>query len=165
LSFRLDSRNSDIVNSYKIRTNNLLKDPSPDNFHKWDIPKVNIETIYKIGTFDFQTAFSTKTHEEIVSGQNVLQTISLIKLEAIRIHLKDKFHFMRIGLVQVVVKPLIRKGINAPIYMFLGDKRLKIYKSSLLLDMINTNMQNIPVFFNCYPDFCVDLSCPIAPEA
>jgi len=42
---------------------------------------------------------------------------------------------------------------------------LKKYKSSLLLAMINANMHNIPVFFNRYPDFCVDLSCPITPEA
>ena len=67
LSIRLDSRNTDVVNSNEIRTNDLIKAPSLDNFHKWDIPKVNIETIYKIGTFNFQTAFSIKTHEEIVS--------------------------------------------------------------------------------------------------
>ena len=69
------------------------------------MPKVNIETICKIGIFSFQTAFSIKTREEIVSLQNGLQTISLIKLEAIQIHLEDKFHFMRSGLVQVAVKP------------------------------------------------------------
>jgi len=45
LSFRLDSRNCDIVNSNVITTNDLIKVPSPDNFHKRDIPKVNIETI------------------------------------------------------------------------------------------------------------------------
>ena len=66
-----------------------------------------------------------------MSLQNGLQTISLIKLEAIQIHLEDKFHFMRSGLVQVAVKPFIRKGINVPICMTLGDKRLKKYKSCL----------------------------------
>ena len=63
LSLKIDSHGSDIVNSNEFRTNDLVKAPSPDNFHKWDIPKVNIETIYKIGTFSFQTAFSIKTHE------------------------------------------------------------------------------------------------------
>jgi len=82
-SFKLDSRNSDVVNSNALMTNDLIKALSPNNFHKWDIPKVNIETIYKIGTFIFQTAFSFKTHEEIVSLQNGIQTISLIKVEAI----------------------------------------------------------------------------------
>ena len=66
-----------------------------------------------------------------MSLQNGLQTISLIKLEAIQIHLEDNFHFTRSGLVQVAVKHFIRKGINVPIYMALGDKRLKKYKSCL----------------------------------
>jgi len=29
----------------------------------------------------------------------------------------------------------------------------------------NINMHNRPIFFNCYPDFYVDLSCPMTPEA
>jgi len=50
--------------------------------------KVNIETIYKIDAFRFKTAFSIKTHEAIVNLQkNGLQTISLIKPEAIQVHL------------------------------------------------------------------------------
>ena len=66
-----------------------------------------------------------------MSLQNGLQTISVIKLEAVQIHLEDNFHFTCSGLVQVAVKPFIRKGINVPIYMPLGDKRLKKYKSCL----------------------------------
>jgi len=31
--------------------------------------------------------------------------------------------------------------------------------------MINTNMHNRPVLFNCYPDFCVGLSCPMTTKA
>ena len=91
LSFRVDSHSSDIVISNEIRIHSLVKVPSPDNFHNWDIPKVSMGTIYKIGTFSFQTAFSIKTHEEITSLQNGLQTISLIESEVIEIHLKDKF--------------------------------------------------------------------------
>ena len=89
MSFKRDSRSSDIVNSNEFRTKDLVKSPSPDNFYKWDTLKVNIKTIYKIGTFSFQIAFSIKNHEDIMSLQNGLQTISLIKPEAIQIHLKD----------------------------------------------------------------------------
>jgi len=122
LSFKIGSHGSEIVNSNEFRTNDPIKAPPPDNFHKWDIPKANIETIYKISTFSLQIAFSIRTHEEIASLQNGLQTISLIKPEVIQMHLKDKFRFMHIGLVQVAVKPSIRKGINGPIYMALRDK-------------------------------------------
>jgi len=31
--------------------------------------------------------------------------------------------------------------------------------------MINTNTHNGSIFFNCYPDFYVDLTCPMTPEA
>ena len=50
-----------------------------------------------------------------MSLQNGLQTISLIKLVAIQINIKDKFHFMRIGLVQVAIKCFMGEWINAPI--------------------------------------------------
>ena len=76
----------------------------------------------------------------------------------------DKFRFMRICLIRVAVKPFIIKGINTPIYMALRDKRLRKHKSSPLA-MINSNIHNGLIFFNCYPDFCVDLTCPMTPEA
>ena len=96
--------------------------------------------------------------------QNGLQTIDMIKQNAIDNHLQAKYRFMHIGLVQVAIKPLLKKGINAPIYMALRDKRLRKYKSSLLA-VIQTNICKGPIFFNCYPDFMVDLTCPMTTEA
>ena len=43
----------------------------------------------------------------------------MIKQTSIDSHLKAKYRFMHIGLVQVAIKPLLKKGINAPIYMAL----------------------------------------------
>ena len=71
---------------------------------------------------------------------------------------------MHIGLVQVAVKPLLRTGVNALIYLALRDKRLRHYKSSLLA-MIQTNVCKDPIFFNCYSNFMVDLTCPMTIEA
>ena len=99
-----------IVDNNEFRTTDLIKTLSPANFRKWDIHKVDLETIYRIGTFSFRTAFSIQTHKEIVTLQNGLQPVSFIKPEAIEIHLKDKFHFMHIGLVHVAVNPFPRKG-------------------------------------------------------
>ena len=31
--------------------------------------------------------------------------------------------------------------------------------------MVNASIHNRPIFFNCYPAFCVDFTCPMAPEA
>ena len=71
---------------------------------------------------------------------------------------------MHIGLVQVAVRPFIRKVDNVPIYMALTDKSLKKNKSSLLAT-INTNIHNRPIFLNCYPAFCIDFTCPTTQEA
>jgi len=71
---------------------------------------------------------------------------------------------MHIGLVQVAIKPLLKKGVNAPIYMALRDKQLHKYKSSLLA-VIQTNICKGPIFFNCYPDYMVDLTCPMTTKA
>ena len=71
---------------------------------------------------------------------------------------------MHIRLVQVAIKPFIKKVNNVPIFMDLRDKSLMKYKSSLLATT-NTNIHNRPIFFNCYPAFCIDFTCPTTPEA
>jgi len=120
-----------------------------------EFTRIELDTIYKIGTFDFIKAYSVETHEEVISLQNGLQTIDTIKQNSIESHSKAKYRFMHIGLVQVAIKPLLKEGINAPIYMALRDKRLRKHKSSLLA-VIQTNIYKRPIFFNCHPDFMVD---------
>jgi len=89
-----------------------------------------------------------------------MQTIGMIKSNSIESHLKANYHFMHIGLVQAAIKPLLKTGVNASIYLALRDKRLCHYKSSLLA-AIQTNVCKRPIFFNCYPNFMVDLTCPM----
>jgi len=128
------------------------------------MPRMDKDTLYKIGLFEFEKAYSVKTHEEAISLQNGMQSIGMISPIAIAQHLQAKYRFMHIGLVQVAVKPLLGTGVNAPIYLALRDKRLRHYKSSLLA-MIQTNVCKGPIFFNCYPNFMVDLTCPMTTEA
>ena len=56
----------------------------------------------------------------------------MIKQNSIESHLKANYRFMHIGFAQVAIKPLLKKGINVPIYMAFREKRLRKYKSSLL---------------------------------
>jgi len=83
---------------------------------------------------------------------------------AIASHLKANYRFMHVGLLQVVIKPFLKTGVNAPIYLALRDKRLRHYKSSLLA-VIQTNVCKGPIFFNCYPNFMVDLTYLMTTEA
>ena len=48
--------------------------------------------------------------------------------------------------------------------MVVRDKRLKKYNSSLLA-VIQTNVYKGPILFYCYPNFAVDLTCPMRVEA
>jgi len=96
------------------------------------MPRMNIDTLYKIGLFEFEKAYFIKTHEEAITLQSGMQTIGMINPVAITSHLKANYRFMHVGLVQVAVKPLLKTGVNAPIYLALRDKRLRHYKSSLL---------------------------------
>jgi len=164
LSFGSDSRNQNIVNSNEQRTGPIYRAPSPDDFANWVMPRMDIDTLYKIGLFEFKKAYSVKTHEEAICLQNGMQSIGMISPIAIAQHLQAKYRFKHIGLVQVAVKPLLRTGVNAPIYLALRDKRLRRYKSSLLA-MIQINVCKGPIFFNCYPNFMVDLTCPMTTEA
>ena len=47
MSFSLDSSKSDIVNSNEQRTGPIYKAPSPDNYEQWNIPRIEVDTIYK----------------------------------------------------------------------------------------------------------------------
>ena len=70
--------------------------------------------------------------------------------------LAKKLGYLHIGLVQVVVKPLTRKGINASVLMCLRDARFKKFNDSIL-SMIIAFLYDGPVYFDCYPDICLAL--------
>ncbi|KAI5659856.1 hypothetical protein M9H77_28649 [Catharanthus roseus] len=130
------------------------------NFNDWTIPEEQIETIYKVGTFDFKTAFSVKTHEETMNIQEKFQTISLLSKASLSKYAEKGFRYIHYGLIQVAVKPLVHIGVDAPVYLALRDKRLKRYKPSLLA-MIQTNICNGPIYFNCAPNYSVSLTDPL----
>jgi len=67
LSFSSDNSHRDVVNSNEQRTSPIYRAPSPDNFANWNIARVELDAIYKIGTFEFIKACSVKTHEEVIS--------------------------------------------------------------------------------------------------
>ena len=52
LSFGSDRRNQNIVISNEQRTGPIYRASSPDNFANWVMPRIDIDTIYKIETFE-----------------------------------------------------------------------------------------------------------------
>ena len=105
----------DIVNEedHIVKENEIL------DFQKWNIPKVNTKSIYK-------TSWAKNTTFSQYRVINVEQTFSISKTHEkcclfskrnINDFLAKKFSYLHIGLVQVDVKPLTRKGINAFVLM------------------------------------------------
>ena len=66
---------------------------------------------------------------------------------------------MHIGLVQVAIKPLTRKGINASILMCLINARFKNFRTSIL-GMITSYLFDGPIYFYYYPDITLALNDP-----
>ena len=91
-----------------------------------------------------------KTHEKcyLLSKRNINEFIAA-----------KKFSYLHIGKVQVAIKPLTRKGINASVLMCLRDARFKHFEDSIL-GMITVSLYDGPIYFNYYPDLTLALDDP-----
>ncbi|KAL4606183.1 hypothetical protein ACB092_09G084000 [Castanea dentata] len=133
----------------------------PD-FRKWNIPKISTKTVYdlnwsersvfskyRVRTVE-QTFSISKTHEKccLFSRKNVNDFMT-----------KKNLKYLHIGLVQVAIKPLTIKGIDASVFMCLRDARFKKFNDSIL-GMITTSLYDGPVYFDCYLDLALDLDDP-----
>ena len=63
-----------------------------------------------------------------------------------------KINYINIGLVQVAIKALFCLGLDIPVFVYLRDARLTKFTDSIL-SMIDSNLANGLVYFNCFPNF------------
>lgn len=106
------------------------------------------------------TSFKTehvKTIEQVYALNKEHELCQLFSPEAIKRHRREGHNFIHIGLVQVAIKPLTRRGLIASVMLGLRDARFIDCKDSLL-GVIEATMHDEPVYFDCYPDFTVSLS-------
>ena len=97
---------------------------------------------------------------ELTKNMRHVQSLKPLKhTRSIKAHKKQGHNFLYIGLVQVGVKTLIRKGLNSSILMALRDTRHIRFNDSLL-GTIETNLSGGPVHFNYFLDFPVYLHDP-----
>lgn len=66
---------------------------------------------------------------------------------------------MYIRLLQIPIKPLTKEGFNTSTHVALRDCMHLNYTDSLL-GLIETNLANGSVYFNCLPDFTISLLDP-----
>ena len=149
----------DIVNEedHIVEDNELFPD-----FQKWNIPKVDTKTVYKTSFVKsaFHFAYKARTIEQIFSISKIHEKYCLFSKRNISEFIAaKKFSYLHIGMVQVAIKPLTRKGINTSVLMCLRDARFKNFKNSIL-GMITASLYDGPVYFNCYPDLTLALDDP-----
>ena len=131
------------------------------DFQKWNIPKVDTKSIYRTiwvqNTFNSQ--LNVRTVEQTYSISRTHEKCCLFNRRNINEFLAKKSNYLHIGLVQVAIKPLTQKGINASVFMCLRDARFKDLDTSIL-GMITSSLFDGPVYFNCYPDITLALDDP-----
>ena len=149
---------SDIVNE---EDHNVDDSEIPD-FSKWTIPRIDTKNVYKISWAEstFHSAYKVRTVEQIFSISKTHEKCCLFSKRNIGEFIAaKKFSYLHIGLVQVAIKPLTRKGINVFVLMCLRDARFKNFKDSIL-GMNTTSLYDGPIYFNCYPDITLALDDP-----
>ena len=146
----------DIVNEedHIVEDNELFPD-----FQKWNIPKVDTKTVYKTSFVEssFHFAYKARIVEQIFSISKTHEKCCLFSKRNINEFIAaKKFSYLHIGMVQVAIKPLTRKGINAFVLMCLRDARFKNFKDSIL-GMITASLYDSLVYFKCYLDLTLTL--------
>ena len=105
----------DIVNE---EDHNVNDSEIPD-FRKWTIHS-DTKNVYKISWAEntFHSAYKVRTIEQIFSISKTHEKCCLFTKKNIGEFLASKiFSYFHIGMVQVAIKPLTRKGINASVLM------------------------------------------------
>ena len=102
----------------------------------------------------FNSQFNVRTVEQTYSISRTHEKCCLFNE-----FLAKKCNYLHIGLVQVVVKPFTRKGINASVLTCLRDTRFKDFHTSIL-GIITLSLFDGLVYFNCYPDLTLALDDP-----
>ncbi|KAL4614875.1 hypothetical protein ACB092_07G084200 [Castanea dentata] len=132
-----------------MKKTSLLEKISTKTVYDLNWTEKSIFSEYRARTVE-QTFSISKNHEKccLFSKKNINEFLS-----------KKNLKYLHIGLVQVAVKPLTRKEIDASVLMCLRDARFKKFNDSIL-GMITASLYDGPVYFDCYPDLALALDDP-----
>ena len=129
-----------------------------EKLHNWSIPRMRTNTIYSQGIFQLNQNYAIKTEEQIISSNQNLKNLQLFYQQIVNHH-KKQFNYIPIGLVQIVIRPFFRLSLDIPVFACLRDTRA-IQFSNSILSMIDSNPTNGPFYFNCYPNFSMNINYP-----
>ena len=117
----------DIVNEEEHSYQQVNQDNSD-----WTIPKVSTREIYKSTFLSFRSDYNVKTVERTYGINKSHEICQLLTKESISKHRSDGYNYLHIGLIQVAVKPIFIKGINASVLLCLRDARFLDFPTSMM---------------------------------
>uniref|UniRef100_A0A2N9H983 Uncharacterized protein n=1 Tax=Fagus sylvatica TaxID=28930 RepID=A0A2N9H983_FAGSY len=129
------------------------------DLQNWSLPKINKKEVYDQSSWVssvFQTEHKVKTVERAYAlNKNKEECLLFCKKEMKEFKNKG-FRFIHIGLIQVGIKPLTRRGINASVLLRLIDARFT-NENQARLGMVEANVGYGPIWFNVNPDLTLSL--------
>ncbi|KAG5576343.1 hypothetical protein H5410_056477 [Solanum commersonii] len=150
--------NQNILNSINLSSQSTKIAKLENDLQNWSIPEEPFKKIYHLGNFSYLTRSNIKTCESTIAINNSLEIIRLLKDNDINRY-KSNYNYLHIGLVQVVVNPLFRKGLDIHVCVILRDGRFLNFDDSML-GVLQSNLADGPVYFNCCPNFSFDINDP-----
>jgi hypothetical protein len=134
--------------------------PHPDlDLQNWSLPKVNKKEVYDQTSWVssvFQTEHKVKTVERAYALNKSKDETLLFRKREMKEFKNKGFRFIHIGLIQVGIKPLTRRGINASVLLRLIDARFT-NENQARLGMVEANVSHGPFWFNANPDLTLSL--------
>ena len=131
--------------------------PHPDlDLQNWSLPKVNKKEVYDQTSWVssvFQTEHKVKTVERAYALNKSKDETLLFRKREMKEFKNKGFRFIHIGLIQVGIKPLTRRGINASVLLRLIDARFTNENKG----MVEANVSHGPFWFNANPDLTLSL--------
>ena len=155
------ARNSNYIRTLSIKNNEHINfENIEQSLVNWKMPKVPTKEIYSKDSFKLLSDYHIKTIEKTISVASTVENLQLITHKDIEpIKNIGKYHYLHIGLVQVSARTLTRNGLNTSTLICLRDYRHHKFSDSLL-GLVESSLNEGPVFFNSFPNFSVSLTDP-----
>jgi hypothetical protein len=131
---------------------------SDNDLQNWSLPKVDKKGVYQTSWVSgvFKLKHKVKTVERAYALNKNQEECLLFRKREMKELKKKGFRFIHLGLIQVGIKPLTRRGINASVLLRLLDARFTNHDQALL-GMVEANVSQGPIHFNVNPDLTLSL--------
>ena len=131
---------------------------SDNDLQNWSILKPNKKEVYRTSRAPivFQQEHKVKTVERAYALSKDQEECFLFRKKDMREFRNKGYRFIYLGLIQVGIKPLTRRGINTSMLLRLLDARFTCHEQARL-GMVEANISKGPIHFNVNPNLTLSL--------